>query len=160
MLISRTHKINFINYKYKINLFEKVHKKLIFIILILFLTSFYYLSKTTNIFTESKLYFLNKILINNGFIIKNVEILGVNHLDKNDIIKIIRAYNNINIFNVNINNIYREIKTNTWIKKASAKYKQESFGDFSKLSDPIGFGFSDPPDKPSSVRVISMIGKN
>ena len=51
------------------------------------------------------------------------------------------------------------IKSISWIKKASAKYKQESFGDFSKLSDPIGFGFSDPPDKPSSVRVISMIGK-
>ena len=80
MLISRTYKSNFINYKNKINIFENIHKKLIFIILFLFLTSFYLLSKTTNIFTESKLYFLNKILINNGFIIKNIEILGVNHL--------------------------------------------------------------------------------
>jgi hypothetical protein len=52
------------------------------------------------------------------------------------------------------------VKSISWIKKASAEYKQESFGDFSKLSDPIGFGFSDPPNKPSSVRVISMIGKN
>ena len=119
MLISRTYKNNFINYKNKINIFENVHKKLIFIILFLFLTSFYLLSKTTNIFTESKLYFLNKILINNGFIIKNIEILGVNHLDKDDIIKIVSTYNNINIFSVNINNIYREIKNNTWIKKAS-----------------------------------------
>ena len=119
MLISRTRKINFVNYKNKINLFENVHKKLIFIILFLFLTSYYLLSKTTNIFTESNLYFLNKILIKNGFIIKNIEILGVKHLDKNDIIKIISTYKNINIFNVNINNIYREIKNNTWIKKAS-----------------------------------------
>ena len=63
MLISKTHKSNFINYKNKINLFENVHKKFIFIILFLFLTSFYLISKTTNIFTESKL-FLNKILIN------------------------------------------------------------------------------------------------
>ncbi len=121
MLISRTYKNNFINYKTKINIFENVHKKLIFIILFLFLTSFYLLSKTTNIFTESKLYFLNKILIKNGFIIKNIEILGVNHLDKDDIIKIISTYKNINIFNVNINNIYREIKNNTWIKKASVE---------------------------------------
>ena len=121
MLISRTHKSNFINYMNKINLLENVHKKLICIILFLFLTSFYLLSKTTNIFTESKLYFLNKILINNGFIIKNVEILGVNNLDKDDIIKIISTYNNINIFNVNINNIYREIKKNTWIKKVSVE---------------------------------------
>ena len=119
MLISRTRKINFVNYKNKINLFENVHKKLIFIILFLFLTSYYLLSKTTNIFTESNLYFLDKILIKNGFIIKNIEILGVKHLNKNDIIKIISTYKNINIFNVNINNIYREIKNNTWIKKAS-----------------------------------------
>ena len=121
MLISRTHKSNFINYKNKINIFENVHKKLIFIILFLFLTSFYLLSKTTNIFTESKLNFLNKVLINNGFVIKNIEIVGVNHLDKDEIIKIISTYNNINIFNVNINNIYREIKNNTWIKKASVE---------------------------------------
>ena len=77
------------------------------------------LAKTTNIFTESKLYYLNKILINNGFIIKNIEILGVNHLDKNDIIKIISTYKDINIFRVNIKNIYKEIMNNTWIKKAS-----------------------------------------
>lgn len=119
MLISRTHRNNYINYKNKINLFENIHKKFIFIILFLFLTSFYLLSKKTNIFIESKLYFINKILIDNGFIIKNIEILGVNHLDKDDIIKIVSTYNNINIFSVNINNIYREIKNNTWIKKAS-----------------------------------------
>ena len=99
MLISRTHKSKFINYKNKINIFKNTHKKLIFIIIFLFLTSFYLLSKTTNIFTEPKLYFLDKILINNGFIIKNIKILGVNHLDKDDIIKIISTYNNINIFN-------------------------------------------------------------
>ena len=120
MLISRTYKSNFINYKNKINIFENIHKKLIFIILFLFLTSFYFYLKQTNYPSLKQSYnFLNKILINNGFIIKNIEILGVNHLDKNDIIKIISAYNDINIFNVNINNIYKEIKNNTWIKKAS-----------------------------------------
>ena len=121
MLISRAHRNNFLNYKNKINLFGNVHKKFIFIILFLFLTSFYLLSKTTNIFTESKLFFLNKILINNGFIIKNIEILGENNLDKNEIIKIVSTYNNKNIFNVNINNIYSEIKSNTWIKKATVE---------------------------------------
>ena len=69
MLISRTYKSNFIKYKNKINIFENFYKKLIFIILFLFLTSFYLLSKTTNIFTESMSFFLNKILINNGFTI-------------------------------------------------------------------------------------------
>ena len=121
MLISRFYGSNFINYKNKRTILENVHKKLILVILFLFFTSFYVLFKTNNIFTELKFNFLNKLLINNGFIIKNIEILGLNHLDKNDIIKIISTYNNINIFNVNIKNIYREIKNNTWIEKASIK---------------------------------------
>ena len=119
MLISNIYKTNFINYKKKRTILENVHKKLIFMILFLFITSFYFLTKTNNIFTETKFNFLNKILINNGFIIKNIEISGVKHLNKNDIIKIINAYNDLNIFNVNIKNIYKEIKNNTWIKKAS-----------------------------------------
>ena len=121
MIRSRTYKSKYINYKNKINLFEIVHKKSIFIILFLFLTSFYLLSKTTNILTESKLNFLNKILINNGFVIKNIKILGLSHLDKGEIIEIVNTYNNINIFNVNIKNIYRKIKNNTWIKKVSVE---------------------------------------
>ena len=119
MLISKFYKSNFIKSKNKITIIENVHKKLILIILFLFLTSFYLLSKTNNNLTDQKFNFLNKLLINNGFIIKNIEISGINHLNKNDIIKIISAYNDINIFNVNIKNIYKEIKNNTWIKKAS-----------------------------------------
>ena len=119
MLISRTHKSNFINYKNKTNIFENVQKKLIFIILFLFLTSFYLLSKTNNLFNKSKFDFFNQILINSGFTIKNIEVLGANHLDKDDIIKFVRTYNNVNIFKVNIKDIYRKIKNNTWIKKAS-----------------------------------------
>ena len=119
MLISNFYKTNFINYKKKRTILENVHKILIFIILFLFLTSFYFLTRINNSFTETKFNFLNTILINNGFIIKNIEISGVNHLNKNDIIKIINAYNHINIFNVNIKKIYKEIKNNTWIKNAS-----------------------------------------
>ena len=121
MLTSKLHKDNFINNKQNIYFLENNNKKLIITILILFLTSFYLLNKTNNIFTWSKFNFFNKILINNGFIIKNIEVLGVNHLNKNDIIKIINTNNNINIFNVNIKNIYRNIMYNTWIKKASIK---------------------------------------
>ncbi len=121
MLISNFYKTNFINYKKKRTIFENVHKKLIFIILILFLTSFYFLTKTKNSFTETKFNFLNTILINNGFIIKNIEISGANYLNKNDVIKIINAYDDINIFSVDIGNIHREIKNNTWIKKASVE---------------------------------------
>ena len=119
MLKSKLYKDNFINNKQNIYFLENNNKKLIITILILFLTSFYLLNKTNNIFTWSKFNFFNKILINNGFIIKNIEIFGLNHLNKNDIIKIINTHSNINIFNVNIKNIYEEIKKNTWIKKAS-----------------------------------------
>ena len=119
MLISNFYKTNFINYKKKTTILENVYKKSIFLILFLLLTSFYFLTKTNNSFTETKFNFLNKILLNNGFMIKNIEISGLNHLKKNDIIKIVSAYNDINIFNVNIEDIYKKIKNNTWIKKAS-----------------------------------------
>ena len=121
MLILKLDKINFVSSKNKMTILENVHKKLFFLILFILITSFYFLPKINNTFKETKFNFLNKILINNGFIIKNIEVLGVNHLDKNDIIKIISTNNNINIFNVNIKNIYRNIMYNTWIKKASIK---------------------------------------
>ena len=119
MLISNSYKTNLINYKKKITILENVYKKLIFIILFLFLTSCYFLTKTNNSFIETNFNLLNLTLINNGFKIKNIEISGLNHLDKNDIIKIVNAYNDINIFNVNVDDIYKKIKNNTWIKKAS-----------------------------------------
>ena len=46
------------------------------------------------------------------------------------------------------------------VKHASAKYRGKSFGNIAKISEPINFGFSDPPKIPSSVLVTSMIGKN
>ena len=119
MLISNFYKTNLIYYKKKITILKNVYKKLIFIILFLFLTSCYFLTKTNNSFIETKLNFLNLTLINNGFKIKNIEISGLNHLDKNDIIKIVNAYNEINIFKINVGDIYKKIKNNTWIKKAS-----------------------------------------
>ena len=119
MLTSRINKYKLINNKKEINILINLHKKFILIILFLFLTSFYLLSKTNNLFNKSKFDFFNQILINSGFTIKNIEVLGANHLDKDEIIKIVRTYNNVNIFKVNIKDIYRKIKNNTWIKKAS-----------------------------------------
>ena len=119
MLISNFYKTNLIYFNKKITILENVYKKLIFIILFLFLTSCYFLTKTNNSFIETNFNLLNLTLINNGFKIKNIEILGLNHLDKNDIIKIVNAYSEINIFNINVDDIYKKIKNNTWIKKAS-----------------------------------------
>ena len=119
MLTSRLHKNKLINNKKEINILINIHKKFILIILFLFLTIFYFLSKTNNLLNKSKFDFFNQILINSGFTIKNIEVLGANHLDKDDIIKIVKTYNNVNIFKVNVKDIYRKIKNNTWIKKAS-----------------------------------------
>ena len=119
MLTSILHKNKFINNKKKIKVLINKHKKFIFIILFLFLTSYYLLSKTNNIFTNSKFDFFNQVLINSGFTIKNIEILGLNRLDKDSIIKIVKTHNNVNIFKVNIKDIYRKIKKNTWIKNVS-----------------------------------------
>ena len=110
-----------IDNKNKITILEIFYKKITLIILFLFLTSFYLLYLTNNNFIQKKFNFLNDFLINNGFIIKNIEILGVDHLDKSDIVKIINSYNNINIFNINIKDIYREINNNAWIEKTSVK---------------------------------------
>ncbi len=119
MLISRIYKNNFINIVQNITFVENIHKKLIFIILILFLISLFLLPKINNVFTEAYFNFFNKVLINNGFVIKNIEVLGLNHIEKKDIIKIIKTHNNINVFNLNVKSIFKEIKNNTWIKKAS-----------------------------------------
>ena len=119
MLTPRLHKNNFINNKKKIVYLEDAYKKLIFIILILLLTIFFLLPKINDNFTDTKFNFFNELLINNGFIIRNIEILGLNHLNKTDIIKIISTYNNVNIFSINIKKIYKEIQNNTWIKKVS-----------------------------------------
>ena len=121
MLVSNFYKTNFLNNRNKTSILKNIHKKLIFIILFLFLISFYFLTNINNTLTETKFNFFNKILINNGFIIKNIEISGVKHLNTNDIFKIISAYNDINIFSVNIENIYKEIVDKAWIKNASVE---------------------------------------
>ena len=82
MLTSRLYKSKFIYNKKKVTIFEAINKNLIFVILLLLFMSFYLLSKTSDIFTVLKFNYFNKLLINNGFVIKNIEISGLNHLDK------------------------------------------------------------------------------
>ena len=56
-------------------------------------------------------------MIDNGFAIKNVDIKGINHINKNDILKIISSSKNTNIFSVNLKYIYNEIKQNSWVQE-------------------------------------------
>jgi cell division protein FtsQ len=70
---------------------------------------------------STKFEFINKLLIENGFFIKNVDIKGINHLNQKDILKIINSYNKKNIFNVDLKKIYNEITQNTWVEELSIK---------------------------------------
>ena len=59
----------------------------------------YLLSNAKKLIFSSNFEFFNELLINNGFVIKNIEIQGTKYLNKDDILKVISSYNNINIFN-------------------------------------------------------------
>ena len=121
MLISKFYSSNFNDYiKREISQKSILNKKS-FVILIVFLITLYLLSSLSKKITSFKFEFFNEILVNNGFVIKNIEIKGINHLNKNEIYKIISSYNKINIFFINFQNIYEEINNITWVKKGSIK---------------------------------------
>ena len=63
---------------------------------------------------QTKLF--NKILINNGFILKNIEILGIKNISRETILKIVNAENHSHIFNVNLSNIFNNLSNNDWVK--------------------------------------------
>ena len=119
MLISRFLTSKNFNNKNKKYISENFFKKRILKILLLILTSIFIVFNLNKIQIDSKFKYLNEILIKNGFFIKNIEIVGAKNLKKDHIFNVISHYSNINIFNINIQNIYDEIKSNTWIKQAS-----------------------------------------
>ncbi len=117
MLISRFFTNNLVNDKKKRSILGNISKKSLFVFLITILFLYHFILYLNENFNSSKFDFFNKILINKGFIIQNVKITGANHLQQEDILKVIRSYNNVNIFNVNLKQIYKEIKKNTWVKE-------------------------------------------
>ena len=60
---------------------------------------------------------LNNFLIKNGFIINNIQILGIKNISKENIIKIVNKEKKSNILNVSLSNIYNELKSNDWVKE-------------------------------------------
>lgn len=119
MLIHKTSINDFGNKKKKNSFSKNSFYKTILVILVVFLISPYIISKSDYFMNWSKFNFFNKYLKDNGFIIKNIEITGIKHLNKKDVIKIIRSFNNTNIFNVNIEKIHKEISKNTWVKETT-----------------------------------------
>ena len=60
---------------------------------------------------------LNNFLIKNGFTINNIQILGIKNIPKETIIKIVNNENKSNILNVNLLNIYNNLKNNDWVEE-------------------------------------------
>ena len=119
MIISKTFKNDFGNNKKKRSSSKNIFYKSILIVLLVFLISPYLFSKSDNFINWSKFDFFDKLFIKNGFIIKNFEISGIKNLSKKDIIKIVRPFNNTNIFNIDIQKIHKEISKNTWVNETS-----------------------------------------
>ena len=121
MLISKFFISDFSKNKKKRTFSENSFNKIKLIIICVVLFSIFLIYESNKINNSSKFDFVDKLLINNGFIIKNIEIKGANHLNKNDILKIINSYKHVNIFSLNLEKIYQEIKKITWIREGSVE---------------------------------------
>ena len=60
---------------------------------------------------------LNNFLIKNGFTINNIQILGIKNIPKENIIKIVNNEKKSNILNVNLLNIYNNLRNNNWVEE-------------------------------------------
>ena len=58
----------------------------------------------------------NGYLINNGFTLKNIEIVGLKNLSEKTVVDIINTEKKSTIFNVNLSNIYNNLSKNIWIR--------------------------------------------
>ena len=85
---------------------------LIILIMSLLLTTF-----LNNIDFEKYSKLLNNFLIKNGFTINNIQILGIKNIPKETIIKIVNNENKSNILNVNLLNIYNNLRNNDWVEE-------------------------------------------
>ena len=121
MIISKNFTNDFGNNKKKKSFSKNIFYKSILVVLLIFLITPYLISKSNDYINWSKFDFFDKVFMNNGFIIKNIEISGIKHLNKNHVIKIIRSFDDTNIFNINIQKIHKEISKNTWVKETSIK---------------------------------------
>ena len=85
--------------------------------LTIFIISLLLTTFLNNIDFEKYSKLLNNFLINNGFKIDKIQILGIKNIPKETIIKIVNNEKKSNIFNVNLLNIYNNLKNNDWVEE-------------------------------------------
>ena len=109
-----TFKKNF--YKFETN---KIMKVIYWSVLLFILvsSSLYFFGKSNKNYLIDQLKPLNQFLINNGFKIKNILIIGTHNLSEDYVINIINTQNHINILNVNLHTIYNKIIQNSWVEE-------------------------------------------
>ena len=71
----------------------------------------------SNIDFEKYSKLLNDFLIKNGFTINNIQIFGIKNITKETIIKNVNNEKQSNILNVNLLNIYNNLKNNDWVEE-------------------------------------------
>ena len=103
-------------YKFETN---KIMKVIYWSILLFILvsSSLYFFGKSNKNSLIDQLKPLNQFLINNGFKIKNILIIGTHNLSQDNVINIINTQNHINILNVNLHTIYNKIIQNSWVQE-------------------------------------------
>ena len=108
-------------FKKKFYKFEtKKNMKVIYwsiLLFILVLSSLYFFGKSNKNYLINQLKPLDQFLINNGFKIKNILIIGTHNLSQDYVINIINTQNHINILNVNLHSIYNKIIQNSWVEE-------------------------------------------
>ena len=96
---------------------KKTRLKYTIYFLTIFTISLLFITFIINIDFNKYSKLLNNFLINNGFIINNIQILGIKNISKENIIKIVNKEKKSNILNVSLSNIYNELKNNDWVKE-------------------------------------------
>jgi cell division protein FtsQ len=85
--------------------------------LTIFIISLLLTTFLSNIDFEKYSKLLNDFLIKNGFTINNIQILGIKNIPKEAIIKIVNNEKKSNILNVNLLNIYNNLRNNDWVEE-------------------------------------------
>ncbi|MDC0975432.1 FtsQ-type POTRA domain-containing protein [Alphaproteobacteria bacterium] len=85
--------------------------------LTIFIISLLLTTFLNNIDFEKYSKLLNTFLIKNGFTINNIQILGIKNIPKETIIKIVNNEKKSNILNVNLLNIYNNLRNNDWVEE-------------------------------------------